>query len=710
MLDVLKRHGIACGSIVLALAALGFFCTYLNHEFYLRHGAFFDSLSYDQMLAKVMLAAQAHGVSAAVDNAANSTVILPWLQAMLLAPFFAPSRIIGVWLQISWMMVTALAGYAYFRRVAHYDRLAASSSTLLFFFVASTFYWDGGVSDFRMDYIQYVFFGLMFYVYAIARRDGRIFLWAIWGAAAALACLARATTPVYIALVYGPFFLVDLLQRKAPAPAIVLRYATGGISCVVLCGWFYLSRGPLLYRYYTTSPDANAHLPLSESWHHLGYVLDEFGSTAAIAGAVIFALNIVLWVAAGRRGRWNFRALWAGVAPVGFLVLSGAGLNQFVSEIAVFGFLLFLLAPVEAAGSSRLRAGVMAVSLAVAAGVGSYIGFEAHTDEVGRYVYGWVPSHDALAKVDGCLLQDVEQHHPGQRSFATLFNSSLNSDVLMNFLIFDSGRSYDLGPDGSFSVPIGMSTLSIAPARIDGLVAPAGWAAIPGADDAAKTSFLAEQMAKGSDYFIIPTPDSALPDSIMISHQANEIAQKLADRIHLTPLCRPMQTGTTEFVMVYRGDAARRPAGAAAFVADALAARKATPPQPASLPPANVESFPAGLNKPGLFFSGVTQEGWLSDKARVVLALKGISGQLHIAGKPGASPKIAAGTMRIVVDGVPVFERQEAAEPFDLVIPVQPAEGPRNIELFMTGADQLAEADNRLVSVQLSSIGLKRGD
>jgi hypothetical protein len=154
MLDVLKRHGIACGFIVLALAALGFFCAYLNHEFYLRHGAFYDSLSYDQTLVKVMLTAQAQGVSAAFDNTAQSTVILPWLQAMLITPFFSPSRIIGVWLQISWMMVTALAGYAYFRRVARYDRLAASSGALLFFFVASTFYWDGGVSDFRMDYIQ----------------------------------------------------------------------------------------------------------------------------------------------------------------------------------------------------------------------------------------------------------------------------------------------------------------------------------------------------------------------------------------------------------------------------------------------------------------------------------------------------------------------------------------------------------------------------
>ena len=88
------------------------------------------------------------------------------------------------------------------------------------------------------------------------------------------------------------------------------------------------------------------------------------------------------------------------------------------------------------------------------------------------------------------------------------------------------------------------------------------------------------------------------------------------------------------------------PAGAAALIADAIRA--------------NVDSFPAGLNKPGV---------------------------------------------RIVVDGAPVFDRQESAEPFDLVIPIQRAEGPRKIELFRTRTDQVAEADNRPVSVQLSSIG-----
>ncbi len=705
MLDLLKRHGIACSFIIVALAALGFFCVHLNHEFYLRHGAFFDSLSYDQVLLQVMLGTRTRGLSAAFDMTSSSTVMLPWLQAMLLAPFLSPSRAVGIWLQISWMMVAALAGYGYFRRVAHYDRLAASSGALLFFFIAGTFYWDGGVSDFRMDYIQYIFFGLMFYAYAIAWTDGRSFLWAAWGAAAALACLSRATTPVYIVLVYAPFFLIDLWRRKAPVLTVIRRYGIGGVSCIVLSGWFYVIRGPFLYYYYTASPDANAHLPLNESWRHLGFVLDEIGVPAAIAGAVIFGLNVVLWVARGRRGGWNFRALWAGVAPLGFLILFGAGLNPFVSEIAVFGFLLFLLAPFDTAIPSRLRGGVMVVSLAVVAAVGCYIGIAAHTDESGRYVYGSIPSHDALSKIGSCLISDIERRPPGPRTFVTLFNGAVNSDVVMNFLIFDSGRSSELRPDGSFSVPINGATLSISPSRSESLIMPTEWAAVPGADDAAKVSFLADKMARNSDYFIIPMPDSELPQWMTISHYAMNIAQKLADEIHLTPLCRRIQTGEKEFVTIYHKDMTKPPSGADALYADVAAAPPATP---TPTPPAIVAGFPDGLNQPGLFFAGVTPQGWLSDKARVVLALKGGSDRLRITGKPGAGPTIAAGTLRITVDGVSVLERPEGAEPFDLVVPIPLAEGARKIELFMTGTDALAEADNRPVSVQLSWIGLER--
>jgi hypothetical protein len=569
MLSGFRRHGPFIGVIIMILGALGLFCARLNHEFYLRHGPFFDSMSYDEMLARLMLTTQAQGLSAALDLAFHSTVMMPWLQAMLVSPFVAPTRTVGVWIQLSWMIVTALAGYVYFLRVANYGRAAALGCALLFFFVSSTFYWNGGVSDFRMDYLQYVLFGLSFYLYSIAVNDGRILLWAVWGGAVAVACLARATTPVYIALLYGPFFLVDLWQKRKTALDVVIRYTTAGLVCVALCGWFYFLNASYLYYYYFIwNSDANAHLSLSESRHHLDNVFRHFGKTAAVAAAIIFAVNVGLWAFARCGGRWNIRALWTGIVPVGFLVATGAGLNPFVSEVAVFGLLLFLLAPVDAKDAprpSRVRAGVVFLALAAVIAAGSYSGWKAHTDETGRYVSDWVPSHNSVSKVGDCIIQDVERDHPRSRSFSALLVGSMNTDVLMNFLIFDTARGAKIQFDGSFVIPIRDSILSTAGIRIDTIATPVEWAAVPAANDGEKITLLAKQLAEGSDYFIIPSQDSRLPSSATINLYAKEIAEKLADDVYLKPLCTRLQTGPTEFVSIYSKDTTKPPAGAAAL-------------------------------------------------------------------------------------------------------------------------------------------------
>jgi len=125
-------------------------------------------------------------------------------------------------------------------------------------------------------------------------------------------------------------------------------------------------------------------------------------------------------------------------------------------------------------------------------------------------------------------------------------------------------------------------------------------------------------------------------------------------------------------------------------------------------PPAGVPSFPAGLMARDLFFAGVFQDGWLRDTALVKLALPDVSDRLHLTGTiHDFSPRIAAGSMKITVDGVPVLERPETPGDFDLTIPIPKAPGTRQIDLVMTGADHLPAPDGRLVSVQLSSIALE---
>jgi|GEM_PF-3720315 hypothetical protein len=128
-------------------------------------------------------------------------------------------------------------------------------------------------------------------------------------------------------------------------------------------------------------------------------------------------------------------------------------------------------------------------------------------------------------------------------------------------------------------------------------------------------------------------------------------------------------------------------------------------------PPAAVARFPRGLMVPNLAFSGVSPDGWLTDRARVVLALAGGSDVLHLAGDvPDFSRKITEGTMKITVDGILVVERPETSGRFDLRVPIPKGQGPRAIALEMTGADRLPAPDGRLVSVHLTAISLETGE
>jgi hypothetical protein len=699
------RHGMFLALIVLAVAALGYFCVYLNHEFYRHHGPFYDSMGYDEQLMQLMLAARASGPLSVLSGSMHSTVLLPWIQAVLLAPLFYPSRAVGTWIQVSWIMVTALVGYWYFLRVARYGRAAAVGCALMFYFVSCTFYWNGGLSDFRMDYLQYVLFGLGFYVYSLAREDGRMLGWAAWGGAIALACLARATTPVYVVLVYAPFFLVDLWRQRAAMTGVTLRYATAGLSCMALSGWFYWANWQYLhYYYFIWNTDANAKLPLSQSWRHLANVGEHLGLVAAAACTAIFAFSIFAWATGGRRGRWNLRALWCGIAPVGYLILSGAGLNPFVSEVAVFGLTLFLLAPItaaEAAPLSKLRGGAIGAALLAVAAFGIDAGLKTHTNDPDHVVATWVPARASLDHISRCIISDLRKRPPGEeRSFAALFTGAMSTDELTNTLVFDGSWPVELRPDGGLAVSVEGSTLSPSHFQVGQAVTPTQWAALPGADDTAKIELAAREQAAKSDYFIVASADSKLPSYVTIDLYTDRIAAKLADDVYLRPLCRHVSMSETEFVDVYGKDETKRPLGAVALKAPG----KGGDP----MPPASVDRFPEGLRTPGLFFAGVTPEGWLAEKARVRLGRPEASDRLHVVGQvPAGSAAISAGVMRILVDGTAVLERPETPGPFDLVLPIPKARGTRQIDLEMTGTDRLPIAGDRITSIQLGSIALE---
>jgi len=127
--------------------------------------------------------------------------------------------------------------------------------------------------------------------------------------------------------------------------------------------------------------------------------------------------------------------------------------------------------------------------------------------------------------------------------------------------------------------------------------------------------------------------------------------------------------------------------------------------------PHSIQSFPAGLFQPGLLFSGVYEDGWMADIARFKLGSTKDSRLLRIKGYvPGFNPRLATATLKVLVDGEQVAQRQISTGDFDLEAIIPSANGPRWIELRVAATDRLSARDPRIASILLRSIALEAGD
>ena len=201
---------------ILAIAAfqiaVGLYAVSLNELFYSRFGPFYDFLSYYNHLALMQSATQSRGfLSAFLERAYSSTVVYPWL---IFAPFarnVSLFRGIGAWIQIfaaGWMQ---LAMFYYFLKVKGRPSAEAFAFSAVFVLIAASFDINGGLSDFRVDLLQYLLFATMLAVYAITRVHNTFWWWALFGLSAGLLCLGRATSPIYLVPLFAILATVDFV-------------------------------------------------------------------------------------------------------------------------------------------------------------------------------------------------------------------------------------------------------------------------------------------------------------------------------------------------------------------------------------------------------------------------------------------------------------------------------------------------------------------
>jgi hypothetical protein len=215
---------------------------------------------------------------------------------------------------------------------------------------------------------------------------------------------------------------------------------------VVALPYFLLRFSFLSYYYAQMSPAANANLPLAASMAHFRFGLEHVGWAIGVTGALFFAA--ILW---DNRGSFRITALdWKllciGSAPVLFLVLRGAGLNPFVSMPAVFGWLMFLLAPLKGNGPVLRSAwSKSAGSLLLAACVWN----AAHAP--GQVAYPETRMSAFRQGIDW-MREDASRKRLPKVDFVAIHNWNFHPDFVRNVLINEYGfrpsRWFLMSPEG----------------------------------------------------------------------------------------------------------------------------------------------------------------------------------------------------------------------------------------------------------------------
>jgi hypothetical protein len=125
-------------------------------------------------------------------------------------------------------------------------------------------------------------------------------------------------------------------------------------------------------------------------------------------------------------------------------------------------------------------------------------------------------------------------------------------------------------------------------------------------------------------------------------------------------------------------------------------------------PPHELRDFPRDLLAPGLLFSGLYEDGWMAEIARMRLDAGAEGGKLRIA---GLLPSLLAPglTLRVRIDDAPLLEERIGAGSFELRTRPLSA-GAHWIELRVDRVARLPAPDGRVASVRLTSVAFAPPD
>lgn len=534
-------------TILITVLLLGYYSVYLNHLYYASYGPFYDSMAYMNQLAMIMNTSKNDGFVYAIKTSlSGTTVFFPWLEGALLGQFIEPSRQNSIFIQMPLIFIQAISGYVFFRKLPRYTRIVSVVFSIVLISFSAIFFYNGGLSDLRMDLSQSLAFGSSLAFFALARQTNGWLYWVLFGVMLSVAFLVRATTPVYAILVFGLFLVLDLVSSmRQQCYANYLRAIT---IITILSFWFFLVNFDQLYYYYFVwNYDANASLPISESIGHIDYLFN-MHIGIAISFLLLLVISVQIWTFHTNKvsiiKNLNWVPFLGGAIPLFFLVLFGAALNPFVSMVAVPGVLMFALAPMKYStkiASNKFQtplyvsAAILALSTTWSSGIPNHTIISSP----------WTPSQIGISLVIEKITDSIKIHPKNDIAIELSYVGSLDSTTILNSLVYEHGFSLDLHQR---AVNKDLSIKALHP----GLANPTEWQLIEGRTDEEKLIKLVKDAVTLADYLIVPTDTTTFVPHHPITPYALEFRNMLLESKSFEFVAGPIEVSSLESVTLYR--------------------------------------------------------------------------------------------------------------------------------------------------------------
>ena len=545
--------------LLIACFLLGLFACQLNQQLYQHHAPFYDSLSYNEKMFRVMTTARESGFIESLELACftNNTNCLPFLIGAAIAPAVEPSRLVGVWIQTGLLFLFLLSLLYYLVRIRTLSPTTAFAGCLVFLGARCLFLPNGGLSDFRMDFSLFIGFGMtcVWFLSSMQSPSRKHFL--LLGVSAAICCLLRATTPIYLVFSLAPLCVVELIpasQRKEKLTGLLL--ASGVV--VVLSGWFFAINFEFLkYYYFEWNTDANAKIPFVDALQHWKMAQRSVGEPLALmliswGVAVLLSTrksqSIGQWVRSAIQKRdIDWRIAWLGLSPVLMMIARRAGLNPFVSMPAVFGLILFFTLPCLTQ-MDRLKDKTLTrfcwIILLVTITITFARGWTRHSS----VKFDSMKPHQVLIDT---IVSDAKDRGRDEVTFSVAQITDLDANILYSTLLFDR-------PDGLPTLE-GVLIDGIKIKRIAAFAYPAeaDWKRLAGEDNEEKVQNLVSDARDRVDYLIIADEASSqqIPqflDHNVVNRHLVRIRELVSQDENWSPIERGIQSAESEFVEVYR--------------------------------------------------------------------------------------------------------------------------------------------------------------